>query len=64
MKYSTCFVIEPSFTLLAKVLLVVAVLTILLYVIRITTRAYYTVVTPSDLSQQTGTPYFIREKSS
>ena len=50
MKYSACFVIEPSFTLLAKVLLIWPVVTVLLYLIGLTTWTYYTVI-PLNLSK-------------
>jgi len=62
MKYGTFFVIEPSFTLLAKVLLVRLVETIFLYVIGLATWAYYIILLTSNLSQQTGTPSFIRKR--
>ncbi|MDR4492355.1 MAG: hypothetical protein R2685_15915 [Candidatus Nitrosocosmicus sp.] len=52
MKCSTCFIIEPSFTLFAKVFLVIAtILTILLYVITIASGTFCSTFIPPDISK-------------
>ena len=52
MKCSACFVIKPSFTVLAKVFLVATVLTILLYVIRMAAWTFHSTFIPYDTSNK------------
>jgi hypothetical protein len=62
MIYSACFVVEPSFTLFAKVLLIWPVVTIFLYLTGLRTWTQYIIFFSSNISKYVCTPTFIRKR--